>query len=177
MPGFQVTGKNGGGNTGIRQQTMSTQKSLFLFPFTTFLSAIPDFPFSYFLKREVYFGSKFENDGNGCWWGFGISVNYFHAALSCCLSFCCCNITARALFVPIFKKYPISCLYFQLPTSGSLSIGKKVWKCFLPDTCAGIQTHIMSVKFQMNILLADPSVHGSPQGTAGISFGHQICLL
>lgn len=102
MPGFQVAGRIGGDNTGIRQQTMSTQRSLFLSPFTTFLSALSDFLFSCFLKREVYFGPKHKNDGNQCRWGFGIPVNYFLPELS----FCCCNIIAGALFILVFKKYP-----------------------------------------------------------------------
>lgn len=40
--------------------------------------------------------------------------------------------------------------------------------------CTGIQTHIVSVKFRMCVLLAGPEADWSPQATAGILFGHQI---
>lgn len=145
MPGFQVAGRVGGGNNGTSQHTRGTQMSLFLSPFTTFLFALSDFPFSCFLKREVSFGPKCENVGNWCWGGFGIRGHYFNPELFYCLSLCCCNIIARASFVTglfVFLN-PYFIYLFSTAKQWEPKCGEGVWKCFLPGTCTRIQTHIV----------------------------------
>lgn len=174
MPGSQVAQRIGGGNTGTSQHTMGTQRSLFLFPFTTFPSALSNFPLSYFPKREVSFHPKYENVGNWCW--AGICVHSFHPELSSCLSLCCCKFIARTSFVH-FLKSPLHLFIFNCQPVGAEWWGRKSLE-ILPSGYLYWNSRLTSClwNFRCVVLLMDHGIDWILQGTAGFSFGHKICL-
>lgn len=180
LPGLQVAGRIWGGNNRTSQPADHGHPAvLFLPTFTTLPSALLTLPFSYFLKREVSFGPKYDNIGNWCWGGFWSPKAAFSPRTvllvvlvflqHCSKNFICSwGFFFHPWFIHLF-------IYFWTASQWELQCGEEwVWKCFLPGTWFGIQIHIVSMKFQVWVLLACPGVGQNPQVTAGISFGQQI---